>query len=137
MFYKDQEGKSLVSTGDRSFNESAEEHFREVATQTEQRGMEGTELLRMKEKIAELEGKVNDLDIRLNQQLFRLSSIKDKDAKVAFYTGFPSFSCLEAFFEFLEPAASCLIYSKKQEEIHAQTGEESKRCRPRSLPPIE
>ena len=127
--------KSVLET--ESFNESAEDHFREVATQTEQRGMEGAELLRMKEKIAELEGKVNDLDIRLNQQLFRLSSIKDEDAKVAFYTGFPSFSCLEAFFEFLEPAASCLIYSKKQEEIHAQTGEESKRCRPRSLLPIE
>ena len=75
--------------------------------------------------------------MKLNQQLFRLSSIKDDDAKIAFYTGFSTFSCLKGFFKFLEPAASCLIYSKKQEESCAQTGEESKRCYPRSLPPIE
>ena len=69
--------------------------------------------------------------------MFRLSSIKDDDAKIAFYTGFSSYSYFKPFFVFLEPAASNLIYSKKQEESCSQTGEKSKHCWPRCLPPTE
>ncbi len=56
----------------------------------------------------------------MNQQLFRFSSIKNDDVKIAFYTGFPTYSCIKAFFQFLEPAASELIYSKKQEVVLEQ-----------------
>ncbi len=39
--------------------------------------------------VAKLEAKVHELDTKMNRQLFRFSSIKDDDVKVAFYTGFP------------------------------------------------
>ncbi len=51
-----------------------------------------------------------ELDTKMNRQLFRFSSIKDDDVKVAFYTGFPTSSCLKAFFE---PAASDLRNKKE------------------------
>ena len=111
---------------------------KDVSTQTEEVDVEVPgELLRMKKMVAKLEAKVHELDTKMNRQLFRFSLIKDDDVKVAFYTGFPTSLCLKAFFQFLEPAASDLIYSKKQEENHVRTGEETKRYRPRSLPPIE
>ena len=53
------------------------------------------------------------------------------------YTGFPSFSTLEAFFNFLRPAVNDLKYSKKQEESDMQNGVENKRLQQRSLPPLE
>ena len=110
-----------------------EEESKEVSTQTDV----SSELLSMKEKIAELEEKVESQTVKMERQLFRLSAIQDDNAKVAFYTGFSSYACLQAFYQFLGPAASCLIYSKKQEEHLVQKGGESKMFRPRSLPPIE
>ena len=48
------------------FDETSQ-HVNEVSTQTEQCELELTsELLRMKEKVVELEGKVHDQDMKLN-----------------------------------------------------------------------
>ena len=105
-----------------------EEFVKYISTQTEDSELESVSKLRenfkLRENIVELEKKVNDHSTRLSQQLFRLSSIKDDDAKVAFYTGFSSYPCLTAFFDFLGQAANILIYSKKQEENYAQRGRE-------------
>ena len=40
----------------------------------------------------------------LDRQKFRLSNMADNDKMVAFYTGFPSYACLKACFNFLGPA---------------------------------
>ena len=65
---------------------NVEEFLKSIWTQTEDSELESVSKLR--ESVVELEKKLNDQSIRLSQQLFRLSSIKDYDAKVAFYTGF-------------------------------------------------
>ena len=59
---------------------------------------------------AELEEKVESQTVKMKRQLFWLSAIQDDSAKVAFYTGSSSYTCLQAFFQFLGPAVSCLIY---------------------------
>ena len=52
----------------------------------------------------------------LEQQKFRLSSIKDDNSKVSFYTGFTSYGALEALFTFLGPSVESLFYSKLESE---------------------
>ena len=114
-----------VPVGDGNELEETCDNMREASSQTDnsERELAG-ELSKTKERVVEWEMKIDDLDVKYNQQLFRLSSIKDDDAKIAFYTGFSSYSYFKAFFDFLEPADSNLIYSKKQEESCSQTREE-------------
>ena len=78
-----------------------------------------------------------DIERKLEQAKFRLSNIKSDENMVTFYTGFPSFSTLKGFYDFLGPSVDNLKYSKKQEESDIQSGAENKRLRPRSLPPLE
>ena len=63
-----------------------EKESKGVSTQTDV----SSELLSMKEKIAEPEEKVESQTVKMKCQLFRLSAIQDDNAKVAFYTGFSS-----------------------------------------------
>ena len=99
--------------GDGNELEETFENMKEASSQTDKNKSEcelACELSKTKERVVELEMKIDDLDVKYNQQLFRLSSIKDDDTKIAFYTGFSSYSYFKAFFDFLEPAASNLIY---------------------------
>ena len=98
-----------------------EEFMKYVSTQIEDSELESVSKLR--KFFVEPEKKVNDQCTRLSQQLFRLSLIKDDDAKVAFYTGFSSYPCHKTFFDFLGQAANSLIYSKKQKEITCKEGQ--------------
>ncbi len=62
-----------------------EENEREVSTQKEEIEVEVPgELLKMKEMVAKLEAKVHDVHDK--NELFRFSSIKNDDVKIAFYT---------------------------------------------------
>ena len=63
---------------------------------------------------------------KLEEANYTLSDIKGDDSEVAFYTGFPSFSTLKAFFNFLGPAVDSLKYSKRQEKVNVLSGAENK-----------
>ena len=60
------------------------------------------ELIRMKQA---LEKEVEDLKKDCNRMQYRLANTYD-DKKIAFYTGFPSFVSLKAYFNFLGPAVN-------------------------------
>ena len=89
------------------------------------------------EEIDDLKSKVMELEKKLEKAKFRLDNIKHDDGRVTFYTGFPSFPTLKAFYDFLGPSVENLKYSKKQEESDIFNSVEKKRLRQRSLPPIE
>ena len=91
----------------------------------------------LRSKVLNLEKKLEEAENKLEEAKFTLSNIKDDDSKVAFYTGFPSFSTLKAFFNFLGPAVDSLKYSKRQEEADVLSGAENKCHRQRTLPPLE
>lgn len=60
------------------------------------------------EEIADLQSKVISLEKKLEKAKFRLDNIKDDDGKITFYTGFPSFLSLKAFYTFLGPSVENL-----------------------------
>ena len=95
---------------------------RDVSTHTDM------DLIEMEELVM-LQNKVLNLEKKLEEAKFSLSNIKDEESKVIFYSGFPSFLTLKAFYNFLGSAADNLKYSKKQEESDIQSGAESKRLR--------
>ena len=64
------------------------------------------------EKVAALEKEVRCKDQQPLQQKFQLMNIKDDDNQVLFYTGFQSYGALEAFYDFLGPAAETLCYKR-------------------------
>lgn len=104
---------------------------RDAYTQVGESAINGEGELAMKvEKIELLRTKISELE----QLKFRLSNIKNDDIKVSFYTGFTSYGILDALFTFLGPSVESLSYSKFESEN--QRGN-SKRCRPRTLPPLE
>ena len=83
-----------------------------------------------------LEKQVKEQEQALTQQKFRLGSMEGDDDKITFYTGLPSYGSLIALYKFLGPAVDTLCYTTtKQPSSGSSTN--SKRCRPRSLPPIE
>ena len=59
-------------------------------------------------------------------------TIAGDDARVAFYTGFPSFAHLKICFDFLGPAASHLLYRDSKRAVH-----QSNKGRPRCLSPLD
>ena len=91
----------------------------------------------LRSKVLNLEKKLEEVEKKVKAAKFTLSNIKDDDSKVSFYTGFPSFSTLRAFFYFLGPAVDSLKYSKRQEEADIQSGTENKCLRQRTLLPFE
>ena len=63
---------------------------------------------------------------------FRLECIADNDAKVAFYTGFPTYSHLKCFFDFLGSESAHLQY-RDSKRVFDSSNKGRKRC----LPPLE
>lgn len=124
------EDEASYSAADYESSESEEETDKSLSTQTDLAMEEMDTLVSLRDRVAVLED-------RLEKAQFRLCNITDDDSKVTFYTGFPSFSTLNAFFIFLGPAVHNLKYSKTQEQIDTVSGIEKKRLRPRALPPIE
>ena len=114
---------------------ASQQNYRDAITQTEINVAEELDLLRS--KVLHLEKRSEEAENKLEEAKFTLSNIKGDDSKLAFYTGFPAFSTLKAFFNFLGPAVDNLKYSKKQEEADVLSGAENKRCRQRTLPPLE
>ena len=92
------------------------------------------EMSKLTARVAELEKEVSILrrDSELNHTKFRLQTIVSDDAKVAFYTGFPSYAHLKACFDFLRPATSHLLYRDSKRVLH-----QSNKGRPRSLSPMD
>lgn len=66
-----------------------------------------------------------------NSNLSRLENIENDDAKVCYYTGFSSI--FEVFYEYLGPAADHPSYLHDGPTVERQV----KRCRSRTLPPLE
>lgn len=114
--------------------ESTEPTTCETATQS---NLDLTELEDILESLLkDNEGLKKDLECAqslLVKERFRLDNFKGDNAKIAFHTGFPSYGAFSAFYNFLGPAVNELCYSSK----HKDGQEETKRCRPRILPPLE
>ena len=66
------------------------------------------QLADLKEKLSEVE---NQRDILLAGQ-FSMDKIKDDDAAVLFYTGFPNYGALISFYNFIEPKLAKMQYWK-------------------------
>ena len=63
--------------------------------------------------VSSLKQHVNDLEqqlVQLKRTLFSLEKLRDDDAAVKFYTGFPNFGSLNAVFEYFEPKLECMQY---------------------------
>ena len=61
--------------------------------------------------------------------MLRLNNMKYDNCKLAFFTRFPNYGALEAFYRFLRPAIDALNYSCKHKED--SLGENSsKHCQP-------
>ena len=58
----------------------------------------------------QLEKRVLELEKQLTSQLFQLSDIVDDPPKVLFYTGFPDYTTLRAYYDYLGPAVNKLNY---------------------------
>ena len=113
----------------------------DASTQTEMDladlAMTESKVLNLEEKLNETEKKLREVEKKLQESKFSLNNIKNNDTQVTFFTGFPSFLTLEAFYNFLGPAVDNLKYSKKQEESNLQSRTESKRLRQRIFEPLE
>ena len=71
----------------------------------------------LRRKVLNLEKKLEEAENKLEGAKFTLSNIKDDDSKVTLYTGFPCFSTLKAFFNYLAlllTASSILKGSKRR-----------------------
>ena len=91
------------------------------------------EMSKLTARVTELEEvRILCRDSELNHTRFRLQTIASDDAKVAFYTGFPSYAHLKACFDFLGPATSHLLYRDSKRVLH-----QSNKGRPRSLSPMD
>ena len=115
---------------DIDIDDEVEETEESLSTQTNLSMEEMESLVSVRERVTVLEN-------RLEKAQFRLSNMINDDSKVTFYTGFPSFATLNAFYIFLGPAVDNLKYSKQQDQIDVVSGVEKKRLRPRALPPTE
>ena len=102
----------------------------DVGTQTE------AELVNTSAKanasVASFEEQIRMKDKHILELQFRVANVKDDDAQIQFYTGFPSYAAMKAFYNYLGPAVDNLIYSSEKADKSV-----SRRCRPRALPPME
>ena len=75
-------------------------------------------------RIHELEAKSAQLECQLEvckkKEFFHLDCVSQDDTMVAFYTGFPSYQCLLAFFSSLGPAVHCLQYWGESKQKHGE-----------------
>ena len=88
---------------------------------------------KLERRVQELEREVGELKASQKVAL-HLEDIAGDDAKVAFYTGFPSYAHLKACFDFLGPAAMNLQY---RDSVTTNDIKSKKFGRPRSLQPLE
>lgn len=82
-------------------------------------------------EISRLRHVVSGLQNQVLSLKFSINNIAGSDQKVAFYTGFPTFVSLEAFYKFLGPAVDELIYWNSQQKSFKGKG------RTRTLLPME
>ena len=120
--------RQLDINTDGSGEESAVEQEAGMITQDVGVNTEDGELNRLIKRVAELEKEL----VKHQHAAFRLENIAEDDAKVLFYTGFPSYAHLKACFDFLGPGATQLQYRDSRRVF-----ETSKKGRPRKLPPLE
>ena len=71
-----------------------------------------TQLANCQEKISEAEKE----NAALVQRQFSLDKIKDDNAAVLFYTGFPSYEALISFYKYIEPKLSKMQYWKGENQ---------------------
>ena len=67
-------------------------------------------------KVSDLQEENESLKIELAQNKFSIDRFKHNDEHFKFYTGMPSFSVFKAVLNFLEPAASNLLYNNSRGE---------------------
>ena len=91
------------------------------------------EMKKLTTKVEILEQQLEMTKQTLDRQKFRLSNIADNDKMVAFYTGFPSYACLKACFNFLGPAVHQLTRTANASSDSSLR----KGGRPCTLPPLE
>jgi len=101
------------------------------SAQTEGPSVEELERLLLEEKQKNM--KLTEELACANSKLFRLENIKTKDSLACYYTGFSSYYALKSFYNFLGLAVDQFTYSYDG----PTADEEIKRCRPRTLPPLE
>lgn len=89
----------------------------------------------MERQISEMKQEINDLKTENALLKFTLSNIADNDKKVSFYTGFPSYKALMAFYKFLGPAVYNLTYWNSK--VEESTCVSKRKGRPRALAPLE
>ena len=102
----------------------------ETGTHTQEVGVntEDGELNMLTKRVAELEEEL----VKHQHAAFRLENIAEDDAKVLFYTGFPSYAHLKACFDFLGQGTTQLQYRDSRRVF-----EMSNKGRPRKLSPLE
>ena len=88
----------------------------------------------MEEKTEEMKKQLIELRTEKKSLKFTLANTADNDKRVSFYTGFPTYAALMAYFKFLGPAVSELIYWNSK--LH-DTSEMKKKGHPRTLAPIQ
>lgn len=89
------------------------------------------EVAKLRKEVDTLKKRVNELEQEVSQQKF---SLQGDDTKVSFYTSFPSYEALQAFYTFLNSSVddlSCLKFDAENQEG------KGKRCRSWTLPPME
>jgi len=90
----------------------------------------GDDMQHLEFEISRLRHVVSGLQNQVLSLKFSINNIACSDQKVAFYTGFPTFASLEAFYKFLGPAVDDLIYWNSQQNL-------SMVSRTRTLLPME
>ena len=109
------------------------DHCAESISHTEQLEPKAT-ADELQDRLAELEGKVQKLQLKLQQTVFSVERFIRDDEKLHFYTGFSSREHFEACFKFLGPSVKCLQYWGS----HNAANKEGVKCGPpRKLPPLE
>ena len=78
------------------------------------------------EKIVKLEKEIQNLNNEIENfknNYFSLNKIKDDDGAIKFYTGFPNYSCLLAFFEYLLPKVQNMHYWRGKSTTERDAGD--------------
>ena len=68
------------------------------------------EIADLKQEIADMKLEKADMKLEINMLTFGLQRFAGSDDGIRFYTGFPSYSTITSFYEFLLPSATQLNY---------------------------
>jgi len=145
-------GASLLPSNDAStdaagsFSECDENSAAEVGCKSSQ--TESDVVLELQRKIELLETQLADCQEKLNEaekenallleRQFSIDKIKDDNAAVLFYTGFPSYEALISFYKYIEPKLSKIPYWKGENLVKDnqpyQRDDNKRKPGPRKLP---